>query len=487
MPADGHPGVAFRWLEIAGPTPPITWPPESHRILFGDLPIKECANTDGQLPVLVVSDNPAADSRQLMSGFLERAARQPVAELDLEPYLRLIRSEIEAGATFAEAMLAGYQAVLCSRHFLFLQEPGGVYDQYNIASRLSHFLWNTRPDDILLDLAGQDRLRDPDTLGMQVDRLIADECFNHFIKNFTDYWLDLKNIERDLPDIRLYPEYRSDNYLIESMEYETQAFVRELIRENLPVVTLIDSDFVMLNDRLAEHYEMPHVSGSSIRRIDVPLGSPRGGVLTQAAILKVTANGTITSPITRGAWIVDRILGDPAPPPPEKVPAIEPDLRGTTTIREQLAQHTRAPECSSCHARFDSIGFALENFDVLGGWRERYRSLEKGDEITGIDRAGHQFSYRVAGPIDSAGKLRTGESFQDITELKVLLRNEARQLARNLLHRFIIYATGTPVRFSDRREIEAILDRCETGDYPVGDLLKDLIVSPVFLNEPRPH
>jgi hypothetical protein len=485
MPETGHPGVAFSWLEITGPISPATWPPESHRTLFGDLPLEDCRDEQSELPVTVMSANPTADARRLLRDFAQRAACRPVSESVLEPYASLISSELAGGATFAEAMLAGYQAFLCSSHFLFLREPGGATDAYDIAARLSHFLWNSRPDATLQELAERGELRDPEVLRMQIDRLIADERLDHCVENFTDYWLDLKNIQRDLPDLRLYPEYRSDDYLIESMERETQAFFRELLRENLPVATLVDADFVMINDRLAKHYELPPVTGSAIRRVSIPSDNPRGGLLTQAAILKVTANGTTTSPITRGAWIVDRILGDPPPPPPDKVPAIEPDLRGATTIREQLARHARAAECAGCHARFDPVGFALENFDVLGGWRDRYRSLEKGDEITGIDRAGHHYSYRVANPIDAAGHLRSGESFHDIVELKGLLRTQARQLARNLLQRFTVYATGTPVRFADRREIEHILDRCAADNYRVGDLLKSLVSSPIFLNEPR--
>lgn len=487
MPTDGHPGVAFRWLEITGPIQPSTWPPESHRRLFGELPIKVNSDEASDLPVVVESIEPVVDATRLLTAFARHAARQPISDSDLQRFLRLIRSELDEGASFAEAMLAGYQAILCSNHFLYLREPGGATDQYDIASRLSHFLWNTRPDTRLFELAEQGLLRDHDVLPAEVDRLVCDDRFDQFVDNFTDYWLDLKNVQRDLPDIRLYPEYRFDDYLIESMERETQSFFRALVRDNLPVTTLVDADFVMINAPLAKHYELPPVAGSAIRKVAVPVRNPRGGLLAQAAILKVTANGTTTSPVIRGAWIVDRILGDPPPPPPDKVPAIEPDLRGTTTIREQLSKHAQAAECAGCHARFDPVGFALENFDVLGGWRDRYRSLEKGDEITGIDRAGHQYSYRVAACIDSTGQLRNGESFRDVIELKGLLRSQSRQLARNLLHRFTVYATGTPVRFSDRREIEAILDHCAVNDYPVGDLLREFVVSRIFLNELKLH
>ena len=231
------------------------------------------------------------------------------------------------------------------------------------------------------------------------------------------------------------------------MEAETRTFFRTMVEGNLPIVALIDTDFAYVNDRLARHYDLNPVSGSQLRRVTLPPSSPYGGVLTQAAIMKVTGNGTTTSPVLRGAWVMERIMGDPPPPPPASVPAVEPDIRGATTIREQLARHTSDVSCAACHARFDPVGFALESFDIMGAWRERYRSLGSGEEVTGIDRAGHDFAYRVAGPIDAGGRLRDGREFADIEDLKAILESEPRQLAYNLLQQLTVYATGTPVRF----------------------------------------
>ena len=318
-------------------------------------------------------------------------------------------------------------------------------------------------------------------------RLVASDRFDRFVSDFVDQWLDLADVKRDPPDIRLYPEYRGDDYLIESAERETRAFIAALFRENLPVASLVASDFVMINDRLARHYELPAVEGSSMRKVPLPAGSGRGGLLTQAAILKVTANGTTTSPVLRGAWVMDRIMGQAPPPPPPDVPAVEPDLRGVTTIRDQLAKHAESQACSKCHAQFDPVGLALEPYDVLGGYRARYRSLEKGDEITGIDRAGHKYSYFVNEAIDSSGQLADGKSFQDLNELRQLLLNDTRSMARNVLQRLTVYATGTPVRFSERTEIGAILDRCEQDGYRLGDLLTELIVSPMVTPFARPN
>ena len=320
----------------------------------------------------------------------------------------------------------------------------------------------------------------------ETDRLIASDGFERFIKNFTDYWLSLRHVRRDEPDLRLYPEYRFDDYLVESMERETRDFVTSMIRHNLPSRVLVDADFVFVNDRLARHYGLPdstNITGSAMRKVTLPSESPLGGLLTQAAILKVTANGTSTSPVVRGAWIMERLIGEPPPPPPASVPAVEPDIRGAKTIRELLALHTKSESCAGCHARFDPVGLALENFDILGGWRTRYRGVEHGERISGIDRAGHDFAFTLAEPVDASGQLLDGRRFQNIRDLKAILASNPRQLARNLLHQLTLYATGTPVRFADRAEIESVLDACGTDGYRVRDLLHALVQSKIFLGQ----
>lgn len=480
FPAGGQPGVAFQSLEITGPLSPAQWPPPSHHVLFDDLPIRAAADSQG-LPVEVVSERPQRDARRLLRRFVARAARQPVSDTALRKFEQLILSRLEQNTPFAEAMLTGYKAFLCSGHMLYLHEPLQADDHFAIASRLSHFLINTRPDSRLLDHARDQQLRNADVLSRETNRLIADAGFDRFTQNFTDYWLNLRHIHRDEPDIRLYPEYRFDAYLVESMERETRAFFTAMVRENLPASVLVKAGFVYANDRLAKHYRLPLLSGSAMRKVSLPADSRYGGLLTQAAILKVTANGAATSPVIRGAWIMDRLIGQPPPPPPASVPAVEPDIRGAKTIRELLALHTEADSCSRCHARFDPVGVALEGFDILGGMRTRYRGLEQGQKVTGIDRAGHDFAYTLAVPVDTNGMLLNGGRFRDIHELKKLLVADSRQLARNLLHQFTVYATGTPVRFSDRVEIEAMLDACATDNYRTRDLLHALVQSRVFL------
>ncbi len=482
FPEGGQPGVAFQWLEVEGPVSSAAWPPPSHRVLFDNLPFRAAQGADG-LSVEVGSQNPRQDAVRLLHRFVALAARQPVAEEVLQQYDQLILARLEQKASFAEAMLAGYQAFLCSGHFLYLSEPERKTDHYAIASRLSYFLSNTRPDAQLRELAHHQKLRQAKILQHETDRLIEGIGFERFVKNFTDYWLNLRYVRRDEPDIRLYPEYRFDDYLVESMESETRAFFTAMIRDNLPARVLVDSNFIFANDRLATHYQLTPLSGSSLRKIILPKDSPYGGLLTQAAILKVTANGTTTSPVVRGAWIMDRLLGEPPPPPPPGVPAVEPDIRGAKTIRDLLALHTKSKSCAACHAKFDPVGLALENFDILGGWRTRYRGLEQGQRVAGIDRAGHDFDYTLAEPVDASGRLLSGQNFQNIRDLKTILAAQPRQLARNLLQQFTLYATGTPVRFSDRAEIETLLDACAAKGYRVRDLLVALVQSKIFLGQ----
>ncbi len=484
MPPDGHPGVAYQWLEIEGPLQPESWPPESHRVLFGELPLVAAKPGPG-LPAQVHSNNPREDAARLLKRFAKRAARRPVSDADLAPQLKLIHAELESGASFAEAMLTGYKAFLCSGRFLYLNEPkgGGDAARRDVAERLAHFLWNTGPDPRLRKAVAQKGGLDDKSLQIEVNRLIADDRFDRFVENFTDEWLDLNELKRDLPDIRLYPEYRKDDYLIESMRRETRTFFRAMIRDNLPAMTLVDSDFAYVNDRLARHYGLRAVEGSGLRKAALPEWSPYGGLMTQGAIMKVTANGATTSPVIRGAWIMEKIVGDPPPKPPSSVPAVEPDIRGAKTIKDILAAHTKDKACAGCHARFDPVGFALENFDILGAWRDRYRGLERGDKITGVDPAGHAFEYRVGAAVESSGRLLNGETFEDVRELKKILAAKPRQLARNLLHQFTLYGTGVSVRYSDRREIEKILDACRADGYRVGDLLRGLVGSRVFLGE----
>ena len=492
-PPEGHRGVAVRSLEIVGPLPPDDgiWPPASHRILFADLPIHACSS--GALPVEVLPRDKVADARRLLREFAGRVFGREVGDDDLAPAEGVVLAALDSGREFTAAMLAGYRVILAAPEFLLVADPrgGGGTEGGSaaraLAARLSLFLWNDRPDAALLAAANEGRLADRVELVAEADRLVDDPRFARFVATFTDHWLDLRHLRRDEPDARFFPEYRFDEYLAESLGRETRASVERLIHENRPITKLIDDDILLVNDRLAAHYGLPPVSGSGVRPVPRPAGSPRGGLLTQGAILKVTANGTTTSPVKRGAWVMARLLGEPPPPPPEKVPAVEPDIRGATTIRELLARHTSDASCAACHRRFDPVGFALEAFDVCGGERSRVRGLapigspaDTPDLVTGIDRAGHDFAYRLGAAIDPDGALADGTPFDDIRGLKAALEKSPRQLARNLLLLWTAYATGAPLRFSDRPKLEAILDAAEPEGFPVRGLLRLFVASPIF-------
>ena len=273
-------------------------------MLFGDLPLIDVAE-GSLLGIQVVSKQPQLDAERLFLQFAQKAARRPIPAEALRVFLSLIHTTIDEGGHFCEAMLKGYQAFLCSGHFLYLAEPKS--DAFALASRLSHFLWNSRPDDALREAAANGSLTNQTVLRSEVERLIANERFDRFVVHFTDQWLDLRELRRDIPDIRLYPEYRKDDYLVDSIGRETRAFFRAMVRDNLSATTLIDSDFTFVNDRLAAHYGLSRRGGSAMRRIDLPAWSPYGGLFTQASVLKVTSNGTTTSPVLRGAWAMEKI------------------------------------------------------------------------------------------------------------------------------------------------------------------------------------
>ena len=321
------------------------------------------------------------DGARLVRGFMQRAYRRPVQDADVQPFVKLFHTARDAGANFTDALLTAYTGVLCSPAFVTLEEKPGPLDDHALATRLSYFLWNSEPDATLRSLADQGALHNPKVLSAQADRLLADPRSQRFVDAFLDYWLDLRKTNNTSPDETLYPDYYLDDFLTEFSVEETRAFFAELLHNDLPARNLVASDFVMVNDRLAALYGLPDVQGSQIRRVALPKDSVRGGLLTQASVLKVTANGTTTSPVLRGAWITERILGQPVPPPPPAVPAVEPDIRGATTIREQLDKHRTQATCSACHARIDPPGFALESFDVFGGWRDHYRALGDGEKV----------------------------------------------------------------------------------------------------------
>lgn len=489
------PGVAIDWLEVEGPLVD-EWPPESHKRLFGSLPIERLPEKSEIRPPRrpplrhsapfppkpqldkpngwsVSSRNPMADASRLLESFLKRAFRRPIPSGELSRYTRIVSERLRLKFGFEESMRAAYKAVLCSPDFLYLLEKAGTLDGAAIAARLSYFLWNSTPDDALLAAAG--RLQDPEALRGQAERLLSDPRAERFIEDYLDQWLGLREIDATTPDAKLYPEF--EIYLRDSMVAETRGYFRELVAKDLGILHVVDSDWVMVNQRMAEHYGIPDVQGCATRRVPVTPDRHRGGLLTQASVLKVTANGTTTSPVTRGAWVLDRLLDRPPEPPPPDLPAIEPDVRGATTIREQLDKHRSLPACAACHARIDPPGFALESYDVIGGWRTQYRSIGAG---SAPPKTGRRADYRLAKPVDPSGRLPDGRSFKDVEEFKRLLSADADAVARGFVRKLLVYATGAPLQFADRTVVDEIVDRVRRKGYGTRAIIHEVIQSSLF-------
>lgn len=495
------PGIACDWLDVEGPLHEV-WPPVSHRVLFGELPLVEF-KADTRPPVrppvrkkvrqlsgqnrpdpetglfTVQSDQPLVDADRLLASFLPKAFRRPVSDAVRQEYLAQVESRLKAGDCFETALRWAYRAALCSPDFLYHIEPAGRLDADSLACRLSYFFWNSLPDDRLAGLARSGELHRREVLRGEVERLLKDPRSQRFVEDFLGQWLKLRQIAANDPDRKLYPEFSP--YLQDSMVAETRAYFRELLDQNLDATRLIRSDFAMLNEKLAVHYGIPGVSGSQMRRVTLPADCPRGGFLTQAAILKVTANGTTTSPVPRGAFVLDRILGQPPEPPPPNITAVEPDVRGTTTIREQLDKHRTNTVCAACHAKLDPPGFALEAFDVIGGFRTRYRSIGEGlpAERGAIDPFIH-IGFKLGPVVDPSGTLPDARKFRDIREFQALLASDLKPLLKNLTQQFAVYSTGRDIAFSDRDEIEGIVARTQAAGGGIRTLIHELVQSPLF-------
>ncbi|HVE39732.1 MAG TPA: DUF1592 domain-containing protein [Planctomycetota bacterium] len=497
------PAIAVDWLEVDGPIHDV-WPPLSHRRLFGDLPFAEfkAAEYPGirapkRSPVqqrvthalnrpdptkeiwTIASVNPRVDADRLLADFLPRAFRRPVEASLRQQYTARVEERIKAGDSFEAALRWAYRAALCSPDFLYHVEPSGKLDDPALACRLSYFLWNSMPDDALMTQATSGKLRNPNVLRAEIERMLKDPKSDRFQEDFLGQWLRLRSIAANDPDNKLYPEFSP--YLQDSMIGETRAYFRELLEKNLPARYLVKSDFAMLNEKLAVHYGIPGVTGSSIRRVALPPDCPRGSFLTQAAILKITANGTTTSPVPRGAFVMARLLGQPPEPPPSNVPAVEPDVRGAITIREQLQKHRENAACASCHAKIDPPGFALEAFDVIGGQRARYRSIGTGDKAPrGSIDPFIGIGFKLGPAVDASGATADGRAFKDILQFQALLAADNAKLLRNMAEQFARYAIGREIEFSDRDDIAGLVERTQKQGGGLRTLIQELVTSSFF-------
>ncbi len=465
------PGLVIQWVDVEGPLLE-SWPPPSHKAIFGDL--KQARVSQERFEV--VSQQPMVDAERILRDFARRAFRRQVSDKDIEPFLTRVKSKLEQNSSFEQAVRVGLKAILVSPDFLFLREQPNQLNDFALASRLSYFLWSSMPDGELFQLAAENKLHEPDVLRGQVERLLRDPKAKAFNTNFTGQWLSLRAIDATLPDGTLYPEY--DDILKTSMLKETSMFFDEVLQNDLPLTNFISSDFTFLNARLAKHYGIPGVEGMEMRKVTLPPDSHRGGLLTMGSILKVTANGTTTSPIIRGSWVLERMLGTPPPKPPADVEAIEPDIRGATTIREQLAKHRDVESCAVCHRLIDPPGFALESFDVIGGWRDHYRATGEPREVNG-----RRVRYWNGPAVDPSDVLSDGRTFRNIDEYKQLILEDKDQLARNLTEKLISYGTGASPTYADKPEIEAIVDRLREKNYGFKTLIHEIVQSPLFQNK----
>lgn len=347
------PAVAIKGFEFEGPFVDI-WPPESHWRLFGNLPLEPDDKTS--VGYHVVAEEPTRDAKRLLSSFMNKAYRREVLQRDFVIPVAMFERRLASGASFQDAMISAYSSVLSSPSFTLVATRPGKLPPSELANRLSLFLWNAPADKPLRDSLTVSVASDPRAYSKFVDEMLADPRTDRFIEHFLDHWLNLRDIGVTEPDENLYSGYST--WTLDSMLMETRAFFKEMLYENLPIRNVVDSDFLMLNGELAELYGINGAVGANVKRVAIEKDAIRGGLLTQASVLKVSANGTTTSPVVRGVYVMDRLLGDPPPPPPEAVAAVEPDISGVTTIREQLARHRADPACASCHRKTDPPGFA---------------------------------------------------------------------------------------------------------------------------------
>lgn len=424
------PRIVIHAARESGPHHP-TWPPPSHVAAYGA---------------------PGTPLPEHLASFAARAFRRPVALESLAPFVALAQASPEGPRTALEALL-------CSTRFLYLVEPEGELDGWALAARLSYFLWNTAPDERLRALAAEDRLTEPAVLRAEAVRMLADPRSDEFVQAFTWGWLGLQNTLDMPPDPTRFVEYHRSR-IGEAGLAETRALFRHVLDQDLPVAELLTADYAFVNADLARFYGLEGVH-STVRteRVSLPAALGRGGLLGQVSVLTASANGVDTSPVVRGVWVLDRLLGTPPAPPPPDVPIPEPDARGATTIRERFEKHRSIESCFECHRSIDPLGFALESFDAIGRWRDVYESGAK---------------------IDPAGQMPDGTPFDDVRGMKRALLAELPLFTRNLAERLAAYSAGRTLRPADRPEIEGLIARANEAGGGLRELLLAVLESRIF-------
>jgi len=404
-------------------------------------------------------------AKQILNKLLHRACRQPVDDIDLINPMELYREAREVG-DFENGIEIAISSVLLNPKFLFRieRDPSGVesgtayrISDVELASRLSFFLWSSIPDDELLELAERGQLSNPEILDQQTLRMLADDRSQAMVSNFAGQWLHLRNLESTTPDGRLFPDF--DDNLRQAFQEETERFFESIMREDRSVLDLIKTDYTYLNERLAKHYGIPHVYGSHFRRVTLSEDSKRGGLLRHGSILTVTSYATRTSPVIRGKWILDNILGTPPPPPPDNIPALKDNtVAANLSVRERLAQHRANPACASCHNLIDPVGFSLENFDAVGRWRE----MEEGK------------------PVDASGGLPFGEPFTGISGLEQGLLDRPELFVSTMAEKLVTYAIGRGIEPSDAPAIRKIVQEAQANGFRFSSLALGIVKSKPF-------
>ncbi|HUG66985.1 MAG TPA: DUF1592 domain-containing protein [Pirellulaceae bacterium] len=448
------PRLLLESIEVEGPIQK-KWPPASHKALF------------------FAGDERRDDAyvREIFAQFLPRAYRRPVTDMEIDSIVAIVKDAQEAGQlSFHEAMRIGLQRVLCAPGFLFLGEPAGEQvkprplNDYELASRLSYFLWSTMPDEDLLALAAAGRLHDPVEVTSQVQRMLADPKSDQFVKNFAGQWLSV----RDYGSIKPAAEYKDyDKPLEDASRQEPFAFFAEVLNKNLPITSFIDSDFLVINERLARHYGIAGVAGTEFRRVAIGPEQHRGGVLGMAGLMTYLADGTRTLPMRRGSWVLRELLHDPPNNPPPNAGEIQPNTSGQNlTLRQRIELHRRDEICASCHAKLDPYGLALENYDAIGAWRERFN--------------GEGFRGSNAPVLDVSGTFLDGRTFATLEDYKAKLMTKKDEFARALSTKMLTYALGRPVGYPDHSLIDSLVGTLQQDDYRIQSLIHAIVASEPF-------
>ena len=451
------PRVRLYGLTIEGPLHD-QWPPTGHRNIAG-------AETDPR----------DLNVAELIASFATKAFRRSVRRNEVGHQIAFVHRQMATGTSKIEALKQGLTAILTSPRFLFLDEgdpsESGPLDDYQLASRLSYALWCSMPDARLMKLAADGRLHDAETFAAEIDRLLDHPRSAAFAEHFTDAWLHLYKIGSMPPGDKQFPAYYRGR-LEPAMKTETRLFVADTLKHNRPIRHLLGSRSTFVNGSLARHYGLTNVTGNAFQKVVFPAGIRRTGLLGHASVLTATANGVETSPVVRGVWVLENILGTPPSPPPPDVPPIEPDTRGAATIREQLAKHRSVAACADCHAKIDPWGFALEFYDPIGGYREHYPIIREDGRI----------SERQGKRVDGSGELPGGGFIQNDDGLRAELLEREDLFARNLVRKFLTHATGRELTFRDNAEVDQITQEVIKSGYGFRDLVSACLASRIFHN-----